>query len=243
MSYMTEGYHSDTVAASPPNVRAAFIRRTYAHLAAAVLALIGIEAALLQTTLGDQILASIWRAGGMGWIALMVAFIGGGYLAQYLARSTNSVGTQYMGLSMYVLLEALILLPILTIATKAPQFAGKQLPLQAAVLTLVAFGALTAFVFVTKRDFSFLGPILWVATWLMLGVIVVGVLMGFSFGLVIVFAGLALAAGFILYDTSNVMHHYGPDQHVAASLNLFASVALMFYYVLRLLMSLNSNND
>ena len=43
-----------------------------------------------------------------------------------------------------------------------------------------------------------------------------------------------LAAGFIVYDTSNVMHHYRTDQHVAAALALFGSVALMFWYVLRL---------
>jgi FtsH-binding integral membrane protein len=48
---------------------------------------------------------------------------------------------------------------------------------------------------------------------------------------------IALAAGFIVYDTSNVMHHYGTDQHVAASLELFASVALLFWYILRLFMA------
>jgi len=243
MSYMQDGYYTDTVAASPPNVRAAFIRRTYLHLAVAIAALVGIEAVLLQLGLGLKFLASMRQAGGGAWIALMVAFIGGGYLAQYMARSSNSVGTQYMGLTMYVLLEAVILLPILTFATEVPQFAGKNLPLQAGILTLIAFGALTAAVFVSKKDFSFLGPVLWVASWLLLGFVIVAVIFGgFSFGLGITVFGLILAAGFILYDTSNVMHHYGPNQHVAASLELFASVALMFYYVLRLLM-ITSNND
>ena len=50
---------------------------------------------------------------------------------------------------------------------------------------------------------------------------------------------IAFACGWILYDTSNVLHHYRIGQHVAASLALFASVALMFWYVLRLLISLN----
>jgi FtsH-binding integral membrane protein len=48
-----------------------------------------------------------------------------------------------------------------------------------------------------------------------------------------------LASGYILYDTSNVLHHYRTDQYVAASLALFAAVALLFWYVLRLLMELN----
>ena len=53
---------------------------------------------------------------------------------------------------------------------------------------------------------------------------------------------IALACGFILYDTSNVLHHYRIGQHVAASLALFASVALLFWYVLQLLMYLQGRD-
>jgi FtsH-binding integral membrane protein len=52
---------------------------------------------------------------------------------------------------------------------------------------------------------------------------------------------IGLMSGYILYDTSNVMHHYRTDQHVAASLALFASVATLFWYVIRLLMSLSDD--
>jgi FtsH-binding integral membrane protein len=48
---------------------------------------------------------------------------------------------------------------------------------------------------------------------------------------------IVLASGYILYDTSNVLHRYRTDQHVAAALALFASVAILFWYVLRLFMS------
>ena len=48
----------------------------------------------------------------------------------------------------------------------------------------------------------------------------------------------SVACGTILYSTSKVMHDYQTDQYVAASLELFAAVALLFWYVLRLLMSL-----
>jgi FtsH-binding integral membrane protein len=47
----------------------------------------------------------------------------------------------------------------------------------------------------------------------------------------------ALAGASILYDTSNVLHHYPEDRYVGAALQLFASVAMMLWYVLRLLMS------
>ena len=70
-----------------------------------------------------------------------------------------------------------------------------------------------------------------------LGVIVVSLLFGFSLGVLFSAAMVALAGGFILYYTSNVLHHYRPDQPVAAALALFAAVALMFWYVVRLFMS------
>ena len=47
-----------------------------------------------------------------------------------------------------------------------------------------------------------------------------------------------LACGFILYDTSNVIHRFRTDQHVAAALELFASLAYLFYHVLRILILL-----
>ena len=64
-----------------------------------------------------------------------------------------------------------------------------------------------------------------------LGVIVLSMFMGFNLGIIFVAAMLLLAGGYILYDTSNILHHYRIGQHVAASLALFASVALMFWYM------------
>ena len=62
---------------------------------------------------------------------------------------------------------------------------------------------------------------------------------GFNLGLVFSGAMVLLASGAILYDTSRIMKHYGPNQHVAASLQLFASIALLFWYVLQIVMSLS----
>jgi FtsH-binding integral membrane protein len=107
---------------------------------------------------------------------------------------------------------------------------------QAALLTLIVFGGLTLTVFVTKMDFSGLGPYLAVAAFALIGIIVAGILFNFGLGLWISFACIALAAGYILYNTSNILHHYRTDEHVAASLELFADVALLFYHILRVLM-------
>jgi uncharacterized protein len=235
MSYLVDGYHSDTVATAPVSERVRFIRRTYAHLAGAVLAFIGLEAFLLTSGIGLELFKTMFAFNG-AWIALLAVFIVGGFAAQYMARSRQSIGMQYAGLALYVMLETIIFLPILIIATQAPQYAGKALPLQAGIVTLAAFGGLTAAVFLSGKDFSFMGPVLWVLSLLALGLIIAAVIGGFSLGLGFAVAMVALACGFIIYDTSNIIHHYGTDQHVAASLELFAAVALLFWYVLRIFM-------
>jgi len=97
-------------------------------------------------------------------------------------------------------------------------------------------------VFVTKKDFSFLGPVLSVGTLIALGVIVAGILFGFTLGLFFCFAMVALISGSILYNTSNVMLHYPTDMHVAAALELLADVAILFWYIVRIVMALNSRD-
>lgn len=69
------------------------------------------------------------------------------------------------------------------------------------------------------------------------GLIVVSVLFGFSLGTIFAGAMALLASGSILYTTSNILHHYRTDQSVSAALSLFASVALLFYYILMIFMS------
>jgi hypothetical protein len=164
----------------------------------------------------------------------MLLFVVGGFAAQMMARARTSPGLQYAGLSLYVLLEVVIFMPLLMYAELL--YPGHHLALQAGVLTLSVFAGLTAAVFLSGKDFSFLGPILWVGSLLALGLVIAAVVGGFSLGLVFAFAMVALASGFIIYDTSNIIHHYRPDQHVAASLELFASVALLFWYILRIFM-------
>ena len=98
-------------------------------------------------------------------------------------------------------------------------------------------------VFVTRADFSWLGRYLFLATLAALGLIVCSVLFGgFNLGLLFSVAMVAIAAGYILYDTSNVLHHYRTDQHVAAALALFASVAILFWYVLQIVMRLQGRD-
>ena len=83
---------------------------------------------------------------------------------------------------------------------------------------------------------------LWVRRHPGLGVVIAGAFGGLSLGFWFAVAMVALFCGFIVYDTSNVMHHYATDQHVSASLELFASVTMLFWYVLRIFM-LSGSDD
>ncbi len=232
-----QGYGA-AVAHSPATERAAFVQRTYGHLAGAVLLFAGIEAALFASGFGQELTLRIFRS-NISYLLLMVAFIGGGFLAQAMANSARSRVMQYAGLALYIAVEVVVFLPILYVTES--KFAGQMLAAKAGIITLCVFSGLTAGVFVSGKDFSFLGPILWVLSFAALGVIIASIAFGFSLGIIFPALMVVLAAGFIVYDTSNVMHRYRPDQHVAASLALFASVVMMFYYVLRLLMGSRSD--
>jgi len=223
--------------------RAAFIRRTYAHLAGAILAFVALEAlffGVLRPSIQgfDQMLFGALFGTPYTWLIVMVAFIGVSYLANYWAYNGGSPALQYAGLSLYVVAEAIIFVPLLYVAifyTNRLEGAGVPdftLVGQAGILTMCLFAGLTSVVFLTGKDFSFLGPILAIASFVALGFILCAILFGFSLGLLFSLAMIVFAAGSILYNTSNVLHQFRMDQHVAAALSLFAAVALLFYYVL-----------
>lgn len=219
------------------SARVSFIRRTYLHVFAAILLFVGIEAAIFTLvpaeTLGGT-MAMLFR-GKFGWLAVIGVFMAASYVAQMLAQSEASPAAQYAGLGMYVVAEALIFVPLLWYANlRAPD----TIP-AAGILTLVIFGGLTAFVMMTKADFSGWGQYLWWAGMAAFGVVLAGMFFNFALGVWFAAAMVGLASAYILYDTSNILHRYRTDQHVAAALALFASVATLFYYLLRLLMALN----
>ena len=140
---------------------------------------------------------------------------------------------QYLGLGLFVVAEAVVFLPLLYIASR---FASADVIPMAALITGFLFTGLTADVFATRKDFSWMRSILIIGGFVALGVIVASIVFGFSLGIIFSAVMVLFASAAILYDTSQVLHHYRTDQHVAASLSLFASVALLFWYMLRIVM-------
>ena len=221
--------------------RAGFIRRTYTHLTGAVLALIALEAVLFAVVPGETMRSLVGTmTGGFGWLFVLGAFMAVSWMARSWATSGQSTSVQYAGLGLYVVAQAVILLPMLYYCIKVMH--EPQLPIMAAMITALVFAGLTAFVFVTGSDFSGWGKFLALGGMIAFAAIGAGLLMGFSLGIWFSAAMVALASGYILYDTSNILHHYDTRQHVAASLALFASVVLLFWYVLRIMMMFASED-
>jgi FtsH-binding integral membrane protein len=242
MSYADNPYRSWGLIAAEAETseRARFIRLTYLHLAGAVLAFMAIEAVLLSLPgVGDAV--SLVLGNRWGWLIVLGAFMGVSVLANSWANSSTSLAMQYAGLGLYVVAEAVIFVPLLYIA-EAFSPPGSHPIAMAALLTLVVFTGLTAIVFMTGADFSFLRTALMVGGLVALAVILCGAVFQFNLGLFFMGAMILLASGYILYDTSNVLHHYRIGQHVAASLALFASVALLFWYILQFVLSITSRD-
>ncbi|MFP6864397.1 MAG: Bax inhibitor-1 family protein [Roseibacillus sp.] len=229
------------VAEAPADVRVTFIRKTYAHLAGAIAAFVALEFLLFQIP-GIEKMVMTMMGGRFSWLFVLGGFMVVSWLANKWAMSSTSMGMQYAGLGIYVVAEAIIFLPLLLIAAH-PQFLNQpQIIGQAAIITGALFGGLTLIAFTTKKDFSFLGGILKMGFFVAMGLIVASIFMGFNLGLLFSGAMILLASISILYSTSNIIHHYGTTQYVAAALGLFASVALLFWYVLRILMAFSGRD-
>ena len=232
---MTQGYAMQQqvpVASVGVDARATFLSRTYLHLLGAIIAFVLIEVFLFSSGIAEKLAVVMLST---SWLLVLGGFMVVGWLGSRMATSGGSLAKQYAGLGVYVLGQSIIFVPLLYIAQAYAPGAIES----AAVVTLLGFAGLTAVAMTTRKDFSFLGGLL---RWGFIGALVLivgGVIFGFQLGTFFSVAMVVLAGAAILYDTSNVLLRFPEDQYVGASLQLFASVALMFWYVLQLFMSRN----
>jgi FtsH-binding integral membrane protein len=233
--YDDDDYQGGVAAiAAPLSERAAFLSRTYLHLTGAVLVFSAILGFALNTKAGEQLALAI----GSNWLIALIAFMIVSYVARKWAVSSTNIGTQYIGLALFTVAEAIIFIPLLYMADR---MGGDIIP-AAGIITLVTFGGLTAIVMVTKADFSFLRGTLWACSLGASALILCSIIFGFSLGIMFAALMIVVFAGWILYDTSEILHNYPTNMHVAASLALFASLAMLFWYVVRLLMLFGSDD-
>ncbi|MBW1685212.1 MAG: US12 family protein [Deltaproteobacteria bacterium] len=210
--------------------RSAFINKTYNHLMGAIVGFTLFEVWLFTSGLAEPIAMALL---GGSWLIVLGGFILVSWIATRVAFSSSGLGAQYAALAGFVAAEGIIFVPMLYIADT--QFPG--VIQSAAFTTLAGFAGLTAVAFVTRKDFSFLRGVLMYGGILAFVGIVSSLLFGFELGTWFSVAMVGLAGAAILYDTSNILKRYPEDRYVGAALQLFASVAMMFWYMLRIFMS------
>lgn len=217
------------VAQASAEDRSNFIWKCYAHVVGAILAFAAIESYLIQSGLANNIVVMSQNSP----MLFLGAFVLVGWGGTHLAHRLESIQMQYAVFAVFIFIYAVVFSPLLLMATLyAPGMIDT-----AAGITVLASAGLIATVMITRKDFSFLrGLLVWVGMLALVGIFG-SMIFGFHLGTWFSVAMIGFAGAAILYDTSNIMHHYPQDRYVAASMSLFASVAMMFFYILRLLMS------
>jgi len=222
--------------------RVDFLRKTYGLLGVALIGFAAICFGMMRYAPELSFRWTLWALSGFNWALVLGMFIGVGMLSDWLARHDTSRALQFLGLTLGVVAYGFLFQPLLWyVFAKIGVSAGGSLIAQAALITILIFGGLTLTVFVTKKDFSFLRGILMIGSFAAFGLILASIFFGFSLGGVFAAAMIVLMAGYVLYQTSLVMSHFPPTAYVAAALMLFSTIATMFWYVIRLLMSLRSD--
>lgn len=220
------------VSVASPAVRAAFLRKVYLTLfgGIGITMATGIGMALNAIGNPDSILWTLMQGKGM-WLLFL------GYLALTFAVGAvvHKRGVNVFAYAFFTAFTGFFISPLLLVA--AAQTGSLTIIWQALGLTLFAFGGLTGYVLVSGKDFSFIKGFVWTGFWVLVGFMVVGFFVdSWAYQMGITAAGLLVFAGFVLYDTSEIMHRYQPNQWVAGAFSLFIDFINMFIRVLYLLM-------
>ncbi len=206
--------------------RLAFLRKVYSLFTMAIVIFAGTTwACCNETALGW--VAPIYGYGIIGPILLMVA------VGAIMRLGASRFPINLFALVGFAVLEGFLVGPLVFLVSASR---GTEVVAQAAVLTAVVFAGLTLVTLTSKRDFSFLRSGLWTCLWVLIGLGLVGMLFGMDwFGWGWSVAWVILMAGFVLYDTSNIMRHYPTNMAVSAAMALFFDFVILFKHLLMLL--------
>ncbi len=232
MAYYQQPTMSPVINA-PDDERAAFLVRVYQHLALAVAAFVVFETLLFMSGIAEAMYDFFARSGGIAWLILLGGFAIANWFTSNSVRKLDNPGAQYMGLFGTALAEAVIFAPFLYYVFKVNPDGGSDV-WAAAVVTGLMFAALTVVAFVTRRDLSFLRPIVMWGFVAAIGLIIVSAIFGMQLGLIFSVAMVALAGAAILYQTQEIVRRYPAWAHVGAAVALFGSLMTMFWYILRI---------
>jgi len=219
-----------TISEATPDIRMQFIRKVYSIL----------TVQLLLTTALSSI--SFFSHGYRRWIQsnswmMWISLIGAIVFMFLTFWKGKSYPINLVFLGGFTALEAYSI----SIVTS---FYESRIVLEALILTLGIFVALTLFACQSKYDFTSWMPYLFGALWVL---IIFGFLAAFfphgkmiELGYGVVAA--LIFSGYILVDTQLVMRHYHVEEEIAASISLYLDVLNLFLAILRILNSQSDNN-
>ena len=210
--------------------RSVFITRTYTHVVGGILGFVLVELGLFESGLAGRIAQSMM---GFNWLLILGAFYVGGLAGQSTPPTpAPPLACSILPTPAFVVAEALIFVPLLYLADRRAPGAIDS----ATLITLLGAAGLMFVAHRTRKDFSVLRAILLWGGVVAFLAIVGGAVFGFQLGTWFSVAMIGFAGAAVLYDTSNIILRYPEDRYVSAAMQLFSSIALMFWYVLRLVM-------
>lgn len=236
MAYTTQPTMSPVINA-PEETRVAFLVKVYQHVGLAIAAFIAFEAVLFQAGVA-KLMYNFVAGNRMGWFAILGGFMLVQWFAGKSVAKLDNPAAQYGGLFGIAFAQSLIFAPFLYFAFNDPANGGGTVA-SAAAVTAMGFGALTLVAFVTRKDLSFLRPLIMWGFGAAMVLIVASLLFGFQLGIIFSVAMIALSGASILYQTQTIIRKYPEWAYVGAAVALFSSLMTMFWYVLRLFMQLN----
>lgn len=214
-------YGMETAARASVEERMGFIRKVYALFFAATLFAIG------GVMLGLSFKPLLQFAFEHPLIMFFIMI--GGVLGAQAMRHVR--GLNLVALFGFTTLTGVVISPLIAVILQI----NPSSILAAGVLTVGIFGGLTAYVFISKKDFSFMRGM--VTTGLIVVILagVVNIFLGSSaLGFAVAAATLLLFSGFVLYDTSNIIRRYPTNEYVAGALSLYLDAFNIFLALLRI---------
>lgn len=226
------------VSEAPASDRVAFFKRTYLHVAGAFAAFGALLYAFFVTDVARSIMQGfgsiLSSMGGFGILVVMLMFWGGTYVAQKLAENRASRPSQYLGLGLYVVLEAIIFVPLIAMVAHRTHGNPSEILIPACAVTAALVVGLTVAVFTMGIDFSFLRVAIVIGSICALGIILVAAFTDSQLGNWFSIIMILLMATVILYQTQVIKDSCETDQHVLAAFILFSAFVTLLFYVIRL---------
>ncbi|KAJ9653797.1 hypothetical protein H2198_007086 [Neophaeococcomyces mojaviensis] len=221
--------YGTTVSEATLDIRMQFIRKVYTILTAQLLLTAGLSTlSFFSASYKSWIQSNSW----MMWISLIGAI--GFMLLTFWKRKSYPMNIAF--LTGFTALEAYSISVITS-------FYESRIVLQALILTLGIFVALTLFACQTKYDFTSWIPYLFGALWVLIifGFMAMFFPGGKTIELVYGVVAALIFSGYILVDTQLVMRHYSPEEEIAAAISLYLDILNLFLAILRILNSQNNN--